>query len=317
MSWEPASSSGDVPWIGADRLRDSVAMIDAVDAVEEAFRDPGVGARDPLRTTVDVDHGQVLLMPSAAVDLVGVKLVSVTPDNSDRGLPTIQGLYVLLDAATLSPVAVMDAVALTSLRTPAASAVTIRHAATADASHLVVFGTGPQARGHIEAMAAVRPLRTVGVVGRRREPVEDLLAVVEAAGFDGYAAVPEDIADADVVCLCTTAGDPVIDGSRLRPWAHVVAVGSHQPARREVDTETVRRSAVIVETRAVALAEAGDLLIPIAEGAFHESGIVADLHQLVTGGGPDPHRLTLYKSVGLAVEDLAVARLVHLRTTTG
>jgi ornithine cyclodeaminase len=290
-------------------------MIDAVDAVEAAFRHPEIGAGDPLRTVVGVDHGQVLLMPGLGTDLVGVKIVGVAPGNADRGLPRIQGVYVLMDATTLTPVAVLDAVALTSLRTPATSAVSIRHAATADASHLVVFGTGPQARGHIEAMAAVRPLRTVGVVGRRHEAVEEVLAEVAAAGLEGYAAGAGDIADADVVCLCTSASEPLIDGSLLRPWAHVVAVGSHLPTMREVDTVTVRRSAVIVETRDAALAEAGDLIIPIAEGVFDGSGIDADLHELVTGQGPDPGRVTFYKSVGIAAEDLAVARLAHSRST--
>ncbi len=317
MSSAPASSSADVPWIGAERLLALAPMSDAADAVEAAFAVPGAGSGDPLRSVVETVHGQLLLMPSESADCTGVKVASVAPGNPARGLPRIQGVYVLLDAATLTPLALMDGVALTSVRTPATSAVSIRHCAVDDAAHLVVFGTGPQAWGHVQAMAAVRPLRRVGVVGRDAGRLEAFLARVRSAGYQAYAAQPASVRDADVVCLCTSSREPLIDGRWLPLHAHVVAVGSHEPDGREVDGETVRRSAVVVETRKAAYAEAGDLLLAIAEGAVEAGRAVTELHELVTGRGPARDELTLFKSVGLAHEDLAVARLVYQRWIHG
>jgi len=299
-----------IPAIDADELRRRLPMRAAIDALERAFReeDPGAG---PLRTQLATPAGDLLLMPAIGAGGVGVKLVTVTGENAARGVPTVNGVYVLFDGETQVPIATIDGAALTALRTAAVSGLATRHLARADAERLVLFGAGVQARSHLEAMATERGVRSVVIVSRSPGPAEDL--VRHATGTLGVRAavgVPDDVGDADLVCCCTTAATPLFAGSRLPPGTHVNAVGAYRPDERELDTETVRRARVVVETREAAAAEAGDLAIPIAEGAIGPEHVVADLAELVRGKpvrtGDDD--VTLFESVGLAFEDLAVAR---------
>ena len=283
----------------------------ATDAVEQALLAGDSGQGDPLRSIVDVPAGQILFMPSSGRSFAGVKLVTIAPDNPSRDLPRIQGVYVLTEAATLRPVATMDAAALTILRTPAVSAVAARHLAAPDAEHLVVFGTGPQARGHVQALAAERPVRRVGVVGRRPDGVSRLVGQCTSLGLSAYAAGADAVGDADLVVAATTSREPVVHGANLPAGVLVVAVGAHEPDCREVDTETVRRSHVVVEDRDAAGSEAGDLVLAAAEGAPAE--IAGDLRELVRGLDLDPTRPRLFKSVGMAWEDLVVASAVYER----
>jgi ornithine cyclodeaminase len=176
----------------------------------------------------------------------------------------------------------------------------------------MLFGAGVQAKAHLEAMTAVRPVTDVTVVSRSLGPAEDLVGEARKRGIAASVGEPEAVAEADLVCTCTTSDEPLFDGSGLRPGAHVNAVGSYQPHTRELDTEAVRRARVVVETRAVALEEAGDLLIPIEEGAIGQDHIVADLAQVVQGRSvrTSPDDVTLFESVGMAFEDLVVARAI-------
>ncbi|MDX2394706.1 MULTISPECIES: ornithine cyclodeaminase family protein [unclassified Streptomyces] len=265
----------------------------------------------PRRTALDVPGGELLLMPAAAGAYAGVKIAGVAPGNPARGLPRITGSYLLLDGPTLRPLALLDGAALTTLRTPAVSALALRHLAPAGRPlRLVLFGSGPQAYGHLEAVLGVRELAEVVVVAR--DPARAAL-LVEHAGALGAAArtgVPGDVAGADLVLCCTTAREPLFDGRLVAPGAVVVAVGSHEPDARETDTALVRRAAVYVESRAAALREAGDLLVPEAEGAIGPGHINGTLADLVTGRiavGGRPGCPQLFKSVGMAWEDLAVA----------
>lgn len=303
--------SSELRLIGAEELRARLPMTAAVDALEEAFRtlDPGTG---PLRTHLETPGGSLLLMPAFEDDGVGVKLVTLTPANPDRGLPFIQASYVLFDAETQSPEAILDGTALTALRTAAVSALATRHLARDDASHLVVFGAGVQARSHLEAMCAVRSVADLVVVSRSRGAAEALVEEGLGRGLRARLGERRDVAAGDLICTCTTSEEPLFDGSLLRPGAHVNAVGSHRPETRELDTETVRRARLVVETRAVALAEAGDLLIPIAEGAIETGHVTADLAETVRGAEVrrTPEDVTVFKSVGMAFEDLVVARAV-------
>lgn len=303
--------SSELRLIGAEELRARLPMAAAIDALEEAFRalDPGAG---PLRTSVETPRGSLLLMPAFGEAGVGVKLVALTPANPGRGLPLIQASYVLFDAETQSPEAVLDGTALTALRTAAVSGLATRHLARGDASRLVVFGAGVQARSHLEAMCAVRPVRDLVVVSRSPERAEALLHEGLGRGLDARLGEPGTVADADLICTCTTSEEPLFDGSVLRSGAHVNAVGSHRPETRELDTETVRRARLVVETRAVALAEAGEVLIPIAEGAIEAGHITADLAEAVRGARVrrSTEDVTVFKSVGMAFEDLVVARAV-------
>ena len=280
------------------------AAIDTLEAALRAGLDPEAV---PPRSIVDVAAGQILFMPSGGTRYAGVKLVTVAPGNADRDLPRVQGVYLLLDAATLTPLALMDGAALTSLRTPAVSAVAVRWLSTVDSSRLLVFGTGPQAWGHVDAVRAVRPIRHVDVVGRRAGPVGDLVAHCRAAGVSAAAASPDAVAHADIVCCCTTARVPLFDSARLPDHATVVAVGSHEPDAREVDAALVRRATTVVEARSVALREAGDII---------QAGPVplATLDELVRGGvSVAPDRPRLFKSTGMAWEDLVVAAAAYER----
>lgn len=302
-----------VPHVDAAALEAAVPMRDAVQALERFLQAPA--PPDRPRSILDVRAGHLLLMPSESAGFVGVKLAGVAPDNPRRGLERIQAVYLLFDATTLQPAALLDGNALTSLRTPAVSALSATRLAVPEAAELVVFGTGPQAWGHVLAMQAVRPLRRVRVVGRRPDRVARLVEDVRTLGLEAEAAGPDAVRDADLVCCCTTAREPLFDGGLLPEHAHVVAVGSHEPDAREVDTTTVSRALVVVEDRATALREAGDVVVPIAEGAIGPEHLALDLRELVDGRPVDPSRLTLFTSSGMAWEDLAVAELVHSRTS--
>lgn len=318
---DPASNSADrsgdaLPYADAATVRRLLPYADAVDAIEAALREGEAGAHDPPRSVVGVAGGQLLLMPSESPAYVGVKLSTVAPGNARRGRPRIQGLYALFDAATLAPLAVLDAVELTVIRTSATSALSSRYLARPEADSLVVFGTGPQAWGHVLAHRAVRPIRRVGVVGRTPERRRALVERVGALGIDAYAATADDVAGADIVCACTTARRPLFDGRRLPPQVHVVAVGSHEADAREIDAATLRGALLVVEDREVAWREAGDLVLARAEGAIDDASVAADLRELVAGklasrGGGR----SVFKSVGAAFEDLATAALVYARMT--
>ncbi|WP_101438880.1 ornithine cyclodeaminase family protein [Amycolatopsis echigonensis] len=277
----------------------------AVDAVRAALADGLDPDEDPPRSVVPVPPGQFLLMPAFWDRFAGVKVASVAPDNPARGLPRIQGHYLLMDGQTLTPIALLDGVALTSVRTAAVSAVAADLLAVPDAERLVVFGTGPQARSHIEAFRAVRSLRDVVVVGRNSERTRAFAAQYPFARVG----TPDDVASADLVACCTSSRTPVFDGAKVPEHAVVVAVGSHEPEAREVDDVLIGRSTVVVEGIGAAASEAGEVVLA------RESGVLAvdDLVSLAAlasghavGAGP-----RVFKSVGMAWEDLVVAAAVY------
>ncbi|HEX9717208.1 MAG TPA: ornithine cyclodeaminase family protein [Actinomycetota bacterium] len=298
-----------LPLIEADDLRRLLPMEAAVDALEAAFGSGPLPVA-PLRGHIDTGSGTLLTMPAAGLHGAGVKLVTVTPSNPGLGLPLIQGVYVLFAPKTQEPEAAIDGAALTALRTAAVSGLATRHLALPGASSLVIFGAGTQARSHLDAMRAVRPVERVTVVSRTEARADELAEAARKMGLETTTGTPEDVADADLVCTCTTSQTPVFDGVRLPEGAHVNAVGAYTPDTRELDEETVRRGRVVVETREAALAEAGDLLIPMRAGVVGANHIVADLSEVVKGApvrrGPDD--VTVFKSVGVAFEDLVVAR---------
>lgn len=280
----------------------------AVDALEAAFREALPEA--PLRSRVAAGEGELLLMPAVGPQGAGVKLVTVQPGNPGRGLPLVQGVYVLFAPGTLEPLATIDGAALTTLRTGAVSGLATRHLAREDARRLVIFGAGTQAGIHLPAMTAVRPIEEVVVVSRTPARAAALAERAAAMGLRSSVGSPDAVEEADIVCTCTTSPTPVFDGSRLAEGAHVNAVGAYTPETREVDDETVRRAAVVVETREAALEEAGDLLLPLKAGVISGEDIVAELADVAGGARvrTGPADITLFKSVGVAFEDLVVAR---------
>ncbi|GAA1311873.1 ornithine cyclodeaminase [Planotetraspora silvatica] len=299
------------PYVDLPAITAAVSLPAAMDALEEALR-AGWPGQDPLRTSVPTRSGEFLLMPSEGPRYVGIKVITVAPDNPTRRLPRIQGVYVLHDADSMTPLALFDAAALTMLRTPAVSAVATRHLARPDATELVVAGTGPQALGHVHAMRAVRPIERVGVVGRTPESTAAFAQKLGDLEIPAYAAGAEDVRKAHVLCLCTTARSPVVPDTWIGDQAHLNVVGSHEPTAREVETATVARSHVVVESREAALAEAGDLVMALADGV-PPSVIIADLAELVRGATVDTAGITLFKSVGTGWEDLVVAALAYER----
>jgi ornithine cyclodeaminase/alanine dehydrogenase-like protein (mu-crystallin family) len=272
-----------LPFLAAAELAERLSATAAIDALEAALLAGLDPEADPPRSALAVGDGELLVMPSAAAGHAVVKLVTV------GGEPRIQGVCVVFDAATLAPVALVDGIALTNVRTPAVSALAVRALAAPDARRLLVFGRGPQAHGHVEAIRAVRPIEHVDMVGRDAVGASELVRA------------------ADIVCCATTARDPLFDGSLVADHATVVAIGSHEPDAREVDDALVGRATVVVESRVSALREAGDVIGALESGALLEDQLVT-LADLVCGRVVvDRERPRLFKSTGMAWEDAVVA----------
>jgi ornithine cyclodeaminase/alanine dehydrogenase-like protein (mu-crystallin family) len=272
-----------LPFIDADEVGRRLAAPEAADALEAALLDGLDPEADPPRGMVEVDRGQLLVMPSGAAGHPVVKLVTV------GGEPRIQGVCVIFDAVTLAPAALVDGIAVTNVRTAAVSALAVRHLAAPDARRLLVFGRGPQAHAHAEALRAVRAIERVDLVGRDHGPVDELVAA------------------ADIVCCCTTAREPLFDGALVADHAVVVAIGSHEPGVRETDDALAARSTIVVESRASALREAGDVIQAVESGAAAPGELVT-LAELVRGEEqPAPGGPRLFKSTGMAWEDAVIA----------
>ena len=280
------------------------AAITAVRSALSAGLDPEA---DPPRSVVPVRHGQLLLMPAEWGGYAGVKLASVAPANPAAGRPRVQGSYLLLDAGTLAPLAVLDGIALTVIRTAAVSALAVAQLAEPDAARLLVFGAGPQARGHVTALRAVRPVREVVVVSRNQDRAAAFAAECADGGLDARVGTAAEVAGADLVACCTTAREPLFDGAALRSSATVVAIGSHEPDAREVDSTTVCRATVVVEARSAALREAGDVIAPVRAGLIEPAGLIGLAELVRDEVPPAAGRPRLFKSVGMAWEDLVIA----------
>lgn len=315
-SGEGAPRAGGLRVVTADDVRRALPVGAAAEALQQAFT-AGLPLDAPARSQLAFADGTLLVMPatasgSAGDPLGGVKVVTVRAANADRGLPSVQAVYLLFGGEALAPVALVDGVALTDLRTSAVSALAARLLALPEAHRLVLFGAGAQAQAHLTALCAVRPVDDVVVVGRSPERAAALVDRAESMGLSARVGTPHDVAQADLVCTCTTSAEPLFDGALLRPGTHVTAVGAYQPHTRELDDTVVTRGRIVVEDRAAALSEAGELCLPIAAGLLHETDVVADLTQLCQGAvvRRDATDITVFKSVGLAIEDLVVAGAV-------
>lgn len=298
-------------FVGAEELHAALSMTAAVDALEHAFGLPLPHAPD--RSHLDTGSGDLLIMPAWGELGAGVKLVTVAPDNPEQGLPLIQGVYVLFEQPSLTPVALFDAAALTALRTAAVSGVATRYLARQGAASLVIFGAGAQAEAHLAAMATVRPLERVRVVSRTQERARKLVERARSLGLRAEVAEPEAVRESDLVCTCTTSPEPVFPGGILAEGTHVNAVGSYKPFARELDDAALARARVVVDTR-TALVESGDLIAPLENGTIHAEAVV-DLATLVSEqlGRTSDAEITVFKSVGAAFEDLVIARAASQR----
>lgn len=300
-----------------DEIRRQLDPVRVIATIEAAFRDRYPAITIPLRSHIPLCDGVFLIMPcyDRSGGVLGMKLVTVL-NNPPRAEDRIHATYMLLDPASACPKLIIPANHLTDLRTAATSAVATKFLAREDAQVLGIFGTGRQARAHMKVLPLVRQFRRALVCGRNSEPTRkfademsvELNLPVEPVDAKTCAA------ESDVICTCTTAQAPLFDGHLLRPGTHLNLVGAFQPHTREVDSATIQRSRMVVDTYEAVLAEAGDILIPMNEGLITHDHLLANLHEL-TAGKKSIRRsaadITLFKSVGCALEDLVTAELLQ------
>jgi alanine dehydrogenase len=308
--------------LDADAVAAALTYPALVEALRTAFAS---GITAPVRHHHTVKQpgrdATLLLMPawttggSPAERFLGCKIVTVFPDNAAAGQPSLYGNYLLMSGATGAPLVLMDARALTAWRTAAASALAGSYLARADAAHLVMIGAGALAPHLVRAHMAVRPIKRVTLWNRTHGHAVSLAFGLAVAGIEVTIAddLAAAVAEADIVSCATLATEPILQGKWLKPGAHVDLVGGFTPKMREADNDAVKRARVYVDTRAGALKEAGDVVIPLRRGVIRQRNILGDLFELVSGkakGRTSDKQITLFKSVGSAIEDLAAAVLV-------
>ncbi|MBN1443490.1 MAG: ornithine cyclodeaminase family protein [Planctomycetes bacterium] len=305
-------------YLSADAVRRALPMREAIEAMRDAFAQLARGeVALPLRLRLDApsDRGAALVMPSHSTSekLFSLKMVSVFHDNPQRGLPTIQSVVILTDGSTGTHLAILEGASLTAIRTGAASGLATDLLARPDAAAAAIFGAGVQARTQLEALCAVRPIRRARV-----HDIEPALAERFAAEMTERLGIPvepaatpaKNLEDADAVCTATPSCTPLFADSEVPPGAHINAVGAYRPDMVEVPAATVCRARVVVDHRASALEEAGDLIAPLRSGLIGEGHISAELGEIVLGrktGRRAADEITLFKSVGVAIQDLCAA----------
>jgi ornithine cyclodeaminase/alanine dehydrogenase-like protein (mu-crystallin family) len=305
--------------ISGAEVRQLLKPEQVVDAIEDAFRRRYPHTVMPQRQHIEVENGIFLIMPCYDSEGrgLGMKLIMVS---EKKPFPEgkIHASYLLLDPVSGHPKRLIAANYLTDIRTAAVSAVATRHLAREDARVLGVFGTGRQARAHLNVLRHVRKFESFLVSGldpgQSREFAQEMAKEMGAKVESVYSRACA--AESDVLCTCTTSAMPLFDGTLLRRGTHINAIGSFQPHTREVDDYTVQHSRIMVDTYEGAFAEAGDLLIPISRRLISKQNIIADLHEMLTGTKQvrtSDQDITLFKSVGNALEDLVAAELVEQR----
>lgn len=315
--------------LSADDVRRAVPMQAAIDAVAAAFLCLATGQADvPLRIQIVTPEpqGVSFFMPArlggAPAPALGVKVVSVFPGNLGHGEPSIYALVNLFDPASGRPLAVLDGTYLTALRTGAASGVATRHLARTEARVLAIFGAGAQALPQVLAVCAVRPIERVWIVNRTAERARLLVARLRDAGLTQDLRIArgpaQALAEADVVCTATSSPTPLFADAELRPGTHINAIGAYRPAMAEIPPATLARARIVVDQRQAAWAEAGDLIQAREAGVISEANIAGELGDVVAGtvpGRSGPAEITCFKSVGNAVQDVAVAALALTRAS--
>jgi alanine dehydrogenase len=299
----------------AEEVHAALPWADLADALEDAFI--AGDAQAPLRHAHALPgDASLLLMPAWSPDALGVKIVTVMPGAAVRGAGTVQASYLLLDRRTGAPIALIDGEALTLRRTAAASALAAQHLARPDAERLLIVGSGRLAPWLAQAHVALQPeLAHVEVWGRNADAAEDVVEALREEGIDAEVALDlrAAVERADLITCATTSREPVIHGAWLRDGTHLDLVGGFRRDMREADDAAILRSRIVVDTYAGALSEAGDLTQPIARGVITREHIVGELAQVLRGdvqGRTHADEITLFKSVGTALEDLAAARWV-------
>lgn len=306
-----------LPYFDAQAVIDATPYPALIDALDDAFRADWVV---PQRSHYDLGahESTLLLMPAwNGRDAIGTKIATVFPANASAGVRTVHATYLLLCGRTGRPLAVMDGAALTDRRTAAASALASRFLSRGDARVLLLIGAGAIARELAVAHCAVRPIERVLICSRGHARAMQLQADLNARGLATEVVddLPVAVSRADIVSCATTASEPVLRGAWLRAGTHVDLVGGFKPTMREADDEVMARASVVfLDMQAGGVAEAGDIVLALASGALTVSKIGGDLHALCRGlhaGRADGADITVFKSVGTAIEDLAAAQLVY------
>lgn len=313
--------------ISAAEIIQNFTFLGAVTAIEEALKSGLDPTADLHRSILPIEKGELLLMPATSTEGSGIKILTIAPNNPALNQPRIQGVYILFDKENLSISSLLDGAALTTYRTPAISFAAIRQALELSQEDLsvVVFGSGPQAISHIQTLAAIIPahikVKSVTFVARdlekARKQIPDLVELGLASDCTmqilgaGAAEVQDQLQRADLVIAATTARSPLFDSSLLKNSVIVVAVGSHEPDVREVDSNLLSRAQIVVETRASALREAGDVIMAIGEGSITENSLT-DLADVVCGRvSLNREKPIFFKSSGMSWEDLVIARAIE------
>jgi alanine dehydrogenase len=303
-------------------LRSALTTAACMEALAAAHAELDAGRTVmPVRTYLHHEEagGRMAVMPAILLDsnALGVKLQCTYPGNAANGMSPVSGVVILMDGATGHPVAIMDSSTVTEIRTAAASALATRYLAREGAHTLAVLGAGVQARAHIRAMRAVRPVDGIRIWSRTRAGAERLAAEAEAEHglpvtvTDG---AEEAVRGADLICVATRSGEPVLRGAWLAPGAHVNAVGAFTAATRELDSDAIAAAHLVVDSRAAVEQESGDILIPVQEGRIGLDHVRAELGELVVGTGAgreSEDEITVYKSLGVGIQDVAAAAAAH------
>lgn len=299
-------------WLGREQLA-VLPFAEAVQVLEDTLRSDFDPEQDGLRSRSKTPYGQLLQMPSATQQWCGTKLVTLRDDSGPSAEPAIQGIYALFEGRTMRPVAILEGAGLTALRTPAMTALAVKHLADGRSGRVAIFGSGVQARAHVDAVSAVYHPESIAVVGRNPHETQKLVDDIQATGIDSYVAGPEVVAEVDLILCCTSSSEPLFDGSHVQNHAMVAAIGAHDPGAREVDSLLVQSSTAVVESRTSAIREAGDLVIPEQSGEFHWDNAVP-IQDVVCGRAAiNMDRPRLFKGTGMPWQDLAVAASVYVR----
>ncbi|MBS7532012.1 ornithine cyclodeaminase family protein [Hazenella sp. IB182353] len=313
--------------IEQDEVSSLLSMAKCIDIMEATLADLATGkAKQSLRSVFPIDDRNVLgMMPGLLIDenIVGTKMITVFPENHEQGLPSHQGFVFLFDAQTGKPLAMVDAEEITTIRTAAVSAVATHYLADKSASVLTVLGTGLQARSHIDAMLQVRPITDIHLWGRSKDHADHLQKELQEKyelPIYVHETVQSAVQHADIICTVTASIDPILRGEWIKSGAHINAVGACRASDRELDSALVKQSQLFVDRIESAVHEAGDYLIPLEEGEISADHILGELGDLIVGkvqGRKTKEEITLFKSLGLAIEDVAVAHFIYKQSKQG
>ncbi|MEK3942014.1 ornithine cyclodeaminase family protein [Paenibacillus sp. FSL H3-0310] len=307
--------------INQNEVAELLAMESCISVMESVLKALSAGqAVQSLRQVLPLQKSNLLgLMPGYLQheEVAGAKIISVFPSNHGSGLPSHQGLVTLFDSSTGVLKAIVDGQKITAIRTAAVSAAATRYLAREDAEILALLGTGEQAKSHLEAMLRVRPIREVKVWSRTLAKAQDFQMEMSQK-YDVQIIVAETVqaavSVADIICTVTASTEPVLKGEWLKPGVHINAVGACRPNDRELDSETVQLAKLYVDRLESAQNESGDYLIPLNEGKITADHIVGEIGELISGtieGRRSAADITLFKGLGLAIEDLAAANFIY------